>query len=420
MAVSASSPSLFSVDKSRSNLRTLDAIEEFLWLVEQRVSRVCVLLGEIEGETTIDEWRIALRKVQPRFPLLSASIGKVRGERPYFASLREPMELRVVPLDEIVSFDEEMTKEVQKGFGDASGLLMRITLFHGKERSALLLAAHHTAFDGISNLLVMRDLLRAMAGEELGPVYALQPGVGQLCGLPAPSPYTETSGQDMEKERNQDASKEIRIRRVWMGSEETSALVARARREGTGVHGALVVSLLMAGRRSSETWRTETIQCSTPVDLRKMLGLEDAAGLILTLHRTVLEAGSEASFWEMARAVKEDMRSSLTMDGARAGLDRLSSLVAKELSAEEVFTQAYGGALAHQLVVTNYGNYTIPAVYGKLKLKALSSGSAAGGPKTQKISVMTFNGRLGMTLVSPQPFPHLLEDAREILIENTR
>jgi hypothetical protein len=46
------------------------------------------------------------------------------------------------------------------------------------------------------------------------------------------------------------------------------------------------------------------------------------------------------------------------------------------------------------------------------------SGSASGN--SQKVSVSTVNGRLGMTQVSRQPFPALLEETRKILMQESK
>jgi hypothetical protein len=53
--------------------------------------------------------------------------------------------------------------------------------------------------------------------------------------------------------------------------------------------------------------------------------------------------------------------------------------------------------------------------YGELKIENLFTGSPSVLPALQKVSVLTVNGRLGMTLVTRKPFPSLLKDALEIL-----
>jgi hypothetical protein len=66
-------------------------------------------------------------------------------------------------------------------------------------------------------------------------------------------------------------------------------------------------------------------------------------------------------------------------------------------------------------MVTNYAGYRARSEYGDLKLDALFTGSSSVMPALQKVSVLTVNERLGMTLVARDVFPTLLEDAHEIL-----
>jgi hypothetical protein len=71
--------------------------------------------------------------------------------------------------------------------------------------------------------------------------------------------------------------------------------------------------------------------------------------------------------------------------------------------------------MLHELMVTNYAGYRACSEYGLLRLEALFTGSSSVMPALQKVSVLTVNGRLGMTLVARDAFPTLLEDAHKIL-----
>jgi len=82
-----------------SKLRDLDAFEEFFWLVEQSVTVFHAVVVEVNGATTIEQWMGALNAIQIRYPLLSASIRKVPGKRPFFEKMQGvSMPLRIAPL----------------------------------------------------------------------------------------------------------------------------------------------------------------------------------------------------------------------------------------------------------------------------------------------------------------------------------
>jgi hypothetical protein len=72
--------------------------------------------------------------------------------------------------------------------------------------------------------------------------------------------------------------------------------------------------------------------------------------------------------------------------------------------------------MLHELMVTNYAGYRPRLEYGDLRIEDLFTGSSSVMPALQKVSVLTVNGRLGMTLVARDAFPSLLEDARDILM----
>jgi hypothetical protein len=71
--------------------------------------------------------------------------------------------------------------------------------------------------------------------------------------------------------------------------------------------------------------------------------------------------------------------------------------------------------MVHEMLLTNYADYQARTEFGELKIENLFTGSPSAQASVQKVSVLTVNGRLGMTLVAREVFPTLLEDAREIL-----
>ena len=401
-----------------TKLRELDAFEEFFWLIEQSVPVFHTIIAEVKGATTIEQWERALDAVEVRYPLLSASIRKLPGERPFFEKLPGvSMPLRIAPLRDSLVLEEEMENELQKPFGDGSGPLTRATLFHAGDRAVVMFATHHSSLDGKSHLLLLQDVLAAVAGEDLGEQLEVLPGIGQLLGLPASADYVKKlAGKPVAPEDGAGVEVfRVRVQRLQLTVEETTALLERAKKEQTTVHAALVAALTLAGKRYSDAWRVGPVRCMSPIDMRKALGLPDAAGLLLSLHQGPVPTPDGASFWDIARAVREDMLPAQTADGARHLLSVMSSRVAEEHNARDLYWSVLNGPLLHELMVTNYAGYRARSEYGDLRLEALFTGSSSVMPTLQKVSVLTVNGRLGMTLVARDVFPNLLEDARYIL-----
>jgi hypothetical protein len=408
-----SSPEV-SVPSSLQKIRDLDSSEEVFWLVEQNLPIYYVLAVEVEGATNVNEWRPALAAVQSRHPLLSASIRKQPGERPYFVRTQGvPVPLRIERWSETLVLHEEMEKELNGSFGDGSGPLMRVTLFHGPERSALLFAANHSAFDGKSSLLILQELLAVMVGESLGATLGT-PSMSSVLRQESAS-YTKTlDGEVVAPEDGLLAGlPRIRVKRLLLDEQETATLIKRAKEEGTTVHGALIAALSLAGARYSKDWDGTAVRCLSSCDVRNQFEIPEATGMLISFYLQRFDAVSDQPFWDKARGAREAFSSWLAQQGIVDALNQLKEAVAEEQTARNFLAAFSAGSFTHDLLVTNYAGYKMRTEYGRLRVTSLFTGSASPG---QKVSVITVNGRLGMTLVSTQPFPTLLEDAREILL----
>jgi hypothetical protein len=401
-----------------TKLRDLDTFEEFFWLLEQSAPLFHAVVVEVNGATTIQQWKNALDAMQIRYPLLSASIRKVSGKRPFFQKVQGvAMPLRIAPLMDSLVPEEEMEKELQHPFGDGSGPLTRAVLFHSPGRSVVMFATHHSSLDGKSHLLLVQDLLASIAGEDLGEPLEVQPGLGQLLGLPAPAEYGKKleGGAIAPEDGSPVELPQASVQRLQLSVEETQTLLQRAREEGTTVHAALVTALALAGKHYSEKWKMGPVRCMSPIDMRKTLNLPRAAGMLVSVFSAPVLTPDEALFWDIARTVRQDMLPAQSAEGARHGLTGLSSTITDELSARDLYWSVLNGPMVHELMVTNYAGYQVRTEYGDLKIENLFTGSPSVIPALQKVSVLTVNGRLGMTLVARDIFPTLLEDAREIL-----
>ena len=399
-------------------LRDLDAFEELLWLLEQCASVFHAAIVEVSGRTTIHQWKDALDAMQIRYPLLSASIRKVPGERPYFERVRgTTMALRVAPLTDPLILEEEMEKELQRSFGDGRGPLTRATLFHSPDRSVVMFASHHSGMDGKSHLLLIQDLLAAVAGDGVGRPLELQPGLGQLLGLPSPAGYGKKleGGRSVAPEDGALEMPAVRVRRMQLSVEETQRLRKRAREEGTTVHAALVAALTLAGKGCSDQWKAGPVRCLSPIDMRKALGIPTAPGVLISSHVAPVETPDGASLWDIARPIRGELLPAQSVAAAQHHSAAVSSLVADEQNARDLYWSVLNGPLVHELLTTNYAGYKVREEYGNLKIENLFTGSPSIMPALQKVSVLTVNGRLGMTLVARDLFSTLLEDACKIL-----
>jgi len=397
-------------------LRTLEGLEEFLWLSEVTNPHPAMIVAEVEGRTQVDDWRRALGQVAERYPLLSVRIRKERGKRPYFETLPDvEIPLRVIPL-EGADLDYLAAEETVTSFGYGDGVLARAILCHSAERCAILFSAHHAITDGKTNVRIVEDLIAAASGESLGARFPVLPALGELFGLGEPGPYVEVSAAAKAPASYVRYDLPVpRVERHHFEAGDLKAVLATANEEGTTVHGALLAAFLLAGRQLAERWRTAPVVCRSPIDLRPMLELYGIPGLIIGTHRSVMQPSDNLPFWEFARVLKKDMLPSQTKEVTAKALKAVREVLGREGDPDDVTTIDPERHFKHDLMISNYGDPGVRTSFGGLSLRALYPSVASGFGDTQAISMVTVDGTLYITHTSRQPLRSLVEDALAIL-----
>jgi hypothetical protein len=396
-------------------LRALDSQEEFIWLIGTRAGLHHSYGVVVDGVTDVAAWQRAWHGLHRRHRILSAAIRKVPGQRPAFVAAMRPSTILV---RSCTSFDVEqaVASDLNTPLDAEAGVLFRLTLYHANSRCMILLAADHAATDGKSSLFMLEDLLALLSGdaamEDSGEVAWLSRGAA--FGRPDPGPYARQSAPAVSRAVPDDSVEppkpvDVQVRRLFMSAEETARLRARARAEDASVHAALVTAAtaVVAQRRGTVSGR-----CMTPIDLRELIGSPRAVGMLLATQ--VTEIGHEAlsSFWASARQVRQEILAARGIDSVRRTLDAGDALVVSEKTLED-FVKAFQ-TRPYGVVISNQAGYRFPDG-GAPNVADIWGAVASTDPSVQIISVITLNGRLGMTLASRQPVPLLLEDVRDAL-----
>jgi hypothetical protein len=97
------------------------------------------------------------------------------------------------------------------------------------------------------------------------------------------------------------------VQALKLSKELTMKLRTHAREVGATVHGALVAAFTFAGRRLSSNWLTHPVLVVSPVNNRKLLGLEDQCALSIIFPTGAYAPDSEERLWDVARAVKDEL-----------------------------------------------------------------------------------------------------------------
>ncbi len=390
-------------------LRELGAAEQLFWWMNRRRAAQFAMAVETAGATAVEQWRTALAGLQKRHPLLSVSIAAGPTGKPVFRkALNAEIPLRLVPEGKVEDWPRVLEDELAVRFRETDAPLLRAVLLHRADRAALVLVAHHSVSDGISMALLIRDLMRALAGQSLEPL-PIPPSserlIERLPAIPAKEPPKQAPPNPMEYA---DGKLRLQIACAALGAAATLALRERSKREATTVHGALCAAAVLAGRAAVPDWREKDVRLNSPVSYRQILGAGEANGLYIGSGRMRFAPNPSAEFWDLARAAKAQVKDAASpasiqafaarIGGAVAGLDTLQA-------AAKLAALTFSG----EMILTNLGAMPYPSAFGSLKLEAVWGPALfMGFHQLLTLGAATLDGSLRLLLVDDGPVAPLL------------
>jgi hypothetical protein len=291
-----------------------------------------------------------------------------------------------------------MEVELSVPFDPEDAPLVRAVLLHEPDQAVVILVAHHSIADGRSIAFVIRDLLRALSGEDID-VLPLLPSHEEILGLTrinaiqplqqsiAPTPAKPATYIREEQSRP-------RIRGLHLSSALTSTLRERARREKTTVHGALSAALALAARQNNPHLNDASIRICSPIDTRNLLGLGEHCAALIDAGIVTIEPRRFNNFWDIARESISDLARARTLQGIVASRNALYQATKNGIdvpTAAVICAQAY----AHEIMLTNIGKLPYGTEFGQLRLETVwgPAGSARFEGATT-VGVATANGAL--------------------------
>ena len=352
--------------------------------------------------------------------MLAASICKVASKRPFFILAKSPVRLTVKSLSPEQDVRRCMETSFESSFGDGSGALARATLFHGTDCCLFVLAAHHSALDGKTSLLIIEDLLTLLDGGELGPAPVWQ----SLDAQANPSNrdgYIRTLPPNALPEEAVPSLAPPRFFYGKLNANETSALAHRAKAENASVHGALMAAMALAGARHSTEWRTTPVTSFTVVDARQAYGSPTDTGVLITAALSTPAPVDDLPFWDRSRKLRDELLPQRSKDGIAQAVSAVDAFVGDENTPADYLRKMRGGPLGIiKLVVSNYAGYPVRTDYKNFTLIDVVPSLLPTNPATQLVTAITVRGQMQFVQASREPILRLLEDTREILLEACR
>jgi NRPS condensation-like uncharacterized protein len=398
--------------------------------MDQKHPAHLTVTAEVKGFTKVQSWRDALDAVQRRHPVLSTSITRNEADQPALYQVdAAPIPLRVVDGSVQGHWELEVDREMAVPFTPEQAPLIRSVLIHKPRSAVLIIIAHHAIADGMALVFLIRDLLQVLSGGQIEPLSFSSSAEELLSNLPkgeeivqaeasqAGAPHAEPA---LYREGN---GLTPRVAARKLDENLTAALKERARREGTTVQGALCAALVLAGRKTSSTWRKQSVRVMSPVNARAHLEAGEACGLYLGGGMVPFQPGDSRAFWDLARFAKKELSPSQTFQSLSASLRGLDGIMTKDMNVETA-AQIAAVAFARDLMVSNLGQMPYESEFGKLKLEAVWGPTALQGlDGEQNVGIATTNGAIRLLHASYSLIPHLLENTESILrvaCEDTR
>ncbi|GAB2914571.1 hypothetical protein GCM10027093_61400 [Paraburkholderia jirisanensis] len=397
--------------------RRLDSMEEVFWQFEQFHPYAPVFAVEIDGRIDPHNWAEHIRAVQSRYPLLSARISKLPGERPSFEPVTGvdlPFQQRPLAPGERV--ETIMERELSIGFGDGSGALARVSLLHGSNRAVLLLAAHHAACDGRTMMMIVEDLLCAASGKPLAAPFEGATDIRQVLGLPENGGYRTLLGKTGAA--GLPGAMEAHVERAILSEALSAAMLSQCKARAVNVRSLIAAAVAEAGRARRADWQSRPVNILSPIDLRPMLGRTDTPGVLIGLSAAVVPAAATRNtLWEDAAGIGLAFQQAANVEAQKE-----RSLKLRELLEVECLPHTFAAMWQNRLptadiMINNYGRITLQDDYGDFRIKAISSASIAGLGVTQKVSVIALHGQIGICLATCDPIDGILESASTILAD---
>jgi NRPS condensation-like uncharacterized protein len=389
-------------------LRPLGPSEQYFWFSNQNSAKHFVIAAEITGDATIATWISAIAAAQLRHPLLRVSVECGPDGPPWFREQANiPIPLRIVPEEELTAWQVEMAKELATPIPLSGAPLARITLLRKSGGSTLLLSMHHSIADGLSAAFVIRDILEALSGKHLQPLTLTEPQEN-LCSAAAEPPPPSAPVYPPATLLRRDAGGPT-VQALKLSKELTMKLRTHAREVGATVHGALVAAFTFAGRQLSSDWLTHPVRVVSPVNNRKLLGLEDQCALSIIFPTGAYAPDSTENLWNVARAVKDELTPVRTAQGLSTVFSGFRQLMSTspniaQIAAFELQVCACEG------MVSNLGILSFETSFGGFKLESLWGPSVFVGIEgEQMIGVATLNGAIHLLHTSYTPIPKLLQ-----------
>lgn len=416
-------------------------IEEYLtWAYGQAAPNHFTVTARIVGELTIEQLQNALIEVQQRHPFLRGKLAIDQSGYPWFVEETGTIPLRVVERQSEQQWQQEVEHELAHPMDWNQAPLIRMVLVHAADVSELVITCHHVLADGMSTVYLLRDILQTIGlPDQPQPVLPKHPAYEHLTAI-APQLQQRIEQPPLEWNNPIDTTpalpKNSRPRLLaWSLSPEVTAnIIQQCQQEQTSVHAAICAAFLLAIYQQNGSFvlnpqkqdpnQSTTLRCFTPINIRQFLAstIQEDFGTYYTTYVTDHPITSDLSLWDLAHAIKSQLKQKMASDQIFAHFPEAEAFVSTCPSAD-VVKEVLRSLNSYDLLVSNLGRLNIPTQYGNLQLAAIYGPSATMHiPNDRFVGVATLEDQMFFNLVysetdiSPHQMEQLQQEAMQLLM----
>jgi hypothetical protein len=403
-------------------VRYLGSFEHLHWLFSQSGPRAFAHAIEVQGTTTVDQWRTALNALQRSQPFFSVRIDVDNHKKPYFRHVDgSSIPMQVLDGRLTASWEAEMGKEVSRIVSPDHAPLLRAVLIHEAERSIFIITAHHSISDGVSMTAALCDLVRALSGEQLErrPV---QPSPEDSLGVVSTVSTVQDQTEHAVAKGNHRTSfpqsyvEPFTVQSLRLDAALTSRIRKRARTEETTLHGALCSAVIRAARMTSRAWRQETVRLLSPINARHQCRTGDTSSMCIGAAIIPIAPGQEFDLWSLARCIKSGHAGPVSRAGLSLALQMISDAVAN-ISDVAGALDFIAPVFAYQVAVSNVGELRFASKESAVRIASMwGPSNLLGFEGEQLLGAVTINECLHLLYTAYSPIPHFVEEVRATLI----
>ncbi len=413
--------------------RALSPFEVVFWRLAQAGTLNVTTIAAVQGPLTEAILVVALQALQRRHPLLQVRIGDADRPPRFVTSGVPNIPLRIID-QSARDCHAVIEGEISRPIDTAPGPLARCTwIRHGDATHHLLLTFHHVIGDGMSGVLMIRDVMRSAAAQ-----------LAATDATPAMPPLVDSRPMDLRLPQAARglrgawkqvrfvagmASSDLRLRPPMRPTADQPAALAErrtmvdcrtidaslltrlaqcARDHTTTVHGALSAAILLAMAKDNSATAAMSVKHRTPVNMRQLLEPQvgEDVGMFASMAFYRGRVRADADFWDLAREVRTSVKAQidqgvpLVLVGM---LPRLDRMIGGDRLAVDEFGARWQARTPSTSGLTNLGRVELGDDFGPLDVGSLQFAVSPGGLGDCACTATTYRGTLHWNFVYAAP-----------------